>query len=184
VWVGRIVPLKRLEWLLDIAEAMRDVCFDVVGPPDPETDYTRALLERARTLPNVVLHGRIDRPGMSEVYRPAACLCCTSAYEGFPNTFVEAWSHGVPAVSTFDPDDLISNRGLGAVAQDVSGLVTALRSLLGSPLRWRQASENARQYYQENHTVQEVMPRFEQFFLEARDLRCVARRGWHQSTGE
>jgi glycosyltransferase involved in cell wall biosynthesis len=166
VWVGRIVELKRLEWLLDVAEAMPEVEFDVVGTPACETPYIKNLFERARRLRNVTMAGRVERSRMPGVYQRASCLCCTSAFEGFPNTFLEAWSHGLPVVSSFDPDDLIASRGLGAVARDVPGLVAGLRGLLESPDRWREASRCARRYYLENHTVDDVMSRFESLFLE------------------
>jgi glycosyltransferase involved in cell wall biosynthesis len=92
---------------------------------------------------------------------------CTSDYEGFPNIFLEAWSEGLPIVSTFDPDGLIAERGLGAVADPhVDSLAARLAKLLESAERWRAASAAARRYYLENHTVDRVMARFEQGFLD------------------
>ncbi len=166
LWVGRIAPVKRVELLWDVAAAMPDVCFDVVGPLEPETVYTREQCRIAGDLPNVTLHGRIARERMPDLYRQASCLCCTSRFEGFPNTFLEAWSYGIPVVSTFDPDGLIAERGLGVAASDVAGLVRGIRGLLASPERWREAGDNARRYYSENHTVEAVLPRFEQVFRE------------------
>ena len=158
--------MKRLEVLLDLAEALPDVRFDVAGIPAVVDAYARGLESRATTLPNVVLHGRVGRKQMPAFYESLSCLCCTSLHEGFPNTFLEAWSHGLPIVSTFDPDDLIADRRLGVVARDVAGLIAGIRALLGSPQRWREASENARRHYLENHTVDKVMPRFERVFLD------------------
>lgn len=175
-WVGRFVELKRLEWLLDLAGRMPDVAFDVIGAPEADTAYTRGLQTRAVGLSNVVLHGRVERARMPAVYRRASCLCCTSTYEGFPNTFLEAFSHGVPVVSTVDPDGLLAGRRLGAVAPDLSGLLAALRTLLGSETRWQAASHNARRYYAENHTVETVLPQFEQVFLEVAARTGASRR--------
>ena len=108
-----------------------------------------------------------SRDKMAGFYRRAACLCCTSDFEGFPNTFLEAWSNRLPVVSMFDPDGLIAENSLGAAANDLPGLIVALRSLLGSPELWKQASSNVRRYYLENHTVEAAMPRFEAVFLDA-----------------
>ena len=164
-WVGRIVPVKRLEWLLDLAGSRLDVGFDIVGAAE-DSRYARALTARAARLPNVILHGRVERNRMPEVYRRASCLCCTSAFEGFPNTFLEAFSHGLPVVSTVDPDGVLATHGLGAAAPDVPALLNALRDLLTNEARWRAASGRARQYYLENHTVDSVLPQFEQVFLD------------------
>jgi len=163
-WVGRIVPLKRLEWLVDLAQRLPDVQFDVAGAPESNTPTATEPLERARSLPNVTLLGRVERRDMAGIYKRATVLCCTSEYEGFPNTFLEAWSHGVPVVSTVDPDGLIVSRGLGGVGHDVGTLAAALRGLLESPVRWGEASANARRYYLGQHSVDAALPRFEAVF--------------------
>jgi glycosyltransferase involved in cell wall biosynthesis len=148
-----------------MAEACPDLQFDVVGPRE-SGDYSARMEERGKTISNVKMHGAVSRDQMPNFYKQAACLCCTSDFEGFPNTFLEAWSHGLPVVSLFDPDDLIAERRLGAVADDTKGLAVALRELLASPDRWREASLNARRYYTENHTMETVMPKFEKAFLD------------------
>jgi glycosyltransferase involved in cell wall biosynthesis len=102
---------------------------------------------------------------MPEVYGTLACLLSTSAFEGFPNTFLEAWSHGVPVVSTIDPDRLIANRGLGFTANNLPELIDGLKKILSSQARWCDASKSARRYYAENHAIDVVMPRVEQLFL-------------------
>jgi glycosyltransferase involved in cell wall biosynthesis len=165
LWVARICEQKRPDRLVDLAEACPDLQFDVVGPTY-ESAYSQAAASRLRHLRNVTVHGGVPRERMPEFYRRAACLLCTSDVEGFPNTFLEAWSHGLPVVSTFDPDRLIAARNLGVSAHDVAGLAEGLRGLLSSRQRWLEASATARGYYLENHTVEAVMPQFERVFLE------------------
>ncbi len=166
LWVARICEPKRPDRLLDVAEACPDLQFDLVGPCYGSA-YARRILERAERTPNVCVHGGVSRDRITDFYRRAACLCCTSDFEGFPNTFLEAWSHGLPVISTFDPDNLIAERRLGAVAKDAPGLAAELTYLLRSANRWQEASNNARQYYEMNHDAEVVLPRFEQVFREA-----------------
>jgi glycosyltransferase involved in cell wall biosynthesis len=159
LWVGRLNRVKRLEWFLDLAHTCPQLTFDIVGPiEDPA--YAQPLLERANMLPNVVFHGRKSRPELLEFYRSAACLCCTSLREGFPNTFLEAWSQGVPVVSTLDIDRMIEQLGLGAVAPDVRGLQEAILKLVQHPHAWKQTSERARRYFEDQHAIKVAMPRF------------------------
>jgi glycosyltransferase involved in cell wall biosynthesis len=165
LWIGRLCEVKRPDRLLDLARACPDLQFDLVGPADG-SPYARAVLERARGIPNLTVHGPATREEVPAFYRGAACLCSTSDREGFPNTFLEAWSHGVPVVSTFDPDGLIATHGLGASARDVPGLAAALRALLSSPDRWSEASASARRYWLDHHALDRAMPRFEQIFLD------------------
>lgn len=159
LWIGRMCQVKRPDRLLDLAEACPDLSFDLVGPQD-SSELTRQSCLRAKAMANVTLHGPISRDRVPEFYKRAGALCCTSDYEGFPNTFLEAWSHGVPVVSTVDPDNLIATKGLGKVGRDVSELAVGLRQVLDSPDSWRKASESARAYYVQNHAVDKVMKRF------------------------
>lgn len=166
LWVGRIARVKRLELLLEIARALPTVTFHVAGMPYAGDSYSESVLNQARTFPNVRVHGMVPREQMADLYRSVSMLCCTSLYEGFPNTFLEAWSHGLPVVSTVDPDNLITSRALGGAAADASSLVSAIQKLADSPVLWRERSANARRYYSENHAVDTVMRRFEQNFIE------------------
>lgn len=164
LWVGRVVPVKQLEWLLDIAEMAPDLIFDVVGPLD-NSIYALELRERAKKLTNVCLRGAIQRSDMSKWYIKAILLCCTSSHEGFPNTFLEAWSHGTPVVSSVDPDNLIKDLDLGGVGHSPSELLVLIRYLLENPNYWNKISANVRLYYLENHTEERVLPKFERVFF-------------------
>lgn len=175
LWVGRVAPEKRPDRLLDLAQARPGLAFDLVGPGGPGA-YAQETLARARTLSNVTVHGALARPALARLYAAASCLLCTSDYEGFPNTFLEAWSHGLPVVSTLDPDGLIAERRLGAVGAGEDRLAAALEGLLRSPGRWLEASAAGRAYYLENHTVDAAMSRVERTFLAAVARRVEGRR--------
>jgi len=164
LWVGTFKPAKRLELLLDIAEEHQDLQFDVVDGSSSESEYIQRLRSRAKSIPNVHLHGRVPHTYMHQFYQRAAALICTSRAEGFPNIFLEAWSHGLPIVSTFDPDGIIADHNLGIVAEDVAGLAAGISKLLYSPEQWRIASQSAREYYLQNHSVEKVMVQFEKLF--------------------
>jgi glycosyltransferase involved in cell wall biosynthesis len=165
LWVGRICEVKRPDRFCDLAEALPELQFDLVGPADGSV-YASRIMARASRIPNITVHGPLPGERVANLYRRAACLCSTSVVEGFPNTFLEAWSHGLPVVTTFDPDRVVGERKLGTVAADVPGLARAIRELLGSADGWRAASANGRRYYLENHAVERVMPLFEQALLD------------------
>ena len=174
IWVGRIARVKRLELLLDVAEHLKDIWFDVAGSADQESSYANRILERAAALKNVVLHGRVDWSRMPELYKKASVLCCTSEFEGFPNTFLEAWSYGVPIVSTVDPDDVIEDRAMGCRARDVGELIEGIQKLRMDHRLWQNMSINARRYYDENHAVEPAMIEFERVFLTSlNDKRAI-----------
>jgi glycosyltransferase involved in cell wall biosynthesis len=143
-----------------------DVTFEVAGVPNPPGAYADALMEIGNSLPNVHMLGRVEREHIPNLYRGAVCLCCTSIHEGFPNTFLEAWSQGLPVVSTFDPDGLIAERQLGGVGETAEDILAAIRRLMQSPEEWLAASRRGHAYYTENHLPANVVPRFEVLFRE------------------
>lgn len=166
LWAGRISKVKRFEWLLDTAERCPHINFDVVGAPGKDSDYGSSLVRRAGGMSNVQMHGYVPHAEMTGYYRHCHVLCCTSPYEGFPNTFLEAWSLGIPVVSTFDPDGVIAARRTGWVARDVDGIVSSLERIRQSAQMWQAASEAARQYYLANHTPEACLPAFERLLLQ------------------
>ncbi len=168
LWVGRWAPVKRLEMLLDVARRCQDVQIDIVGSPSEglQREYTHGLQERISTLPNVNHVGYVAHSEIGKFYDRAAALICTSAVEGFPNTFIEAWQRGLPVISTFDPDGVVASAKLGLVAQGADGLAGAISHMFELPQVWRQMSTRARQYFMANHSVDAIIPRFEKVFHE------------------
>jgi len=166
LWVGRISREKRLEWLLDIAEKCPEIVFEVVGAANTDCEYASRVANRASGIANVKMHGRIPHCEMGKYYRRSHILCCTSAYEGFPNTFVEAWSCAIPVVATVDPDNVIAKYNVGWTASSVNECVECLKSVRGSCERWRAASYAAWSYYAANHTIAATMGKFERMFLD------------------
>jgi len=165
LWVGRISRVKRFEWLLDVAERCPEVSFEVVGAAGSDTQYALRLIECAAEISNVKMYGYVPHTEMAKYYQRCHILCCTSPYEGFPNTFLEAWSMGIPIVSTFDPDGVIAANSLGWTARDVEGIVNYLKRISQSPDILSDASKKARQYYLDNHTPEVCLPAFERLLL-------------------
>lgn len=164
LWLGRICEVKRPDRLLELAKICPDVQFDFVGPVG-NSDYARNVCRQAQSIPNVTFHGPASRDKVAQFYKQAKIFCCTSDFEGFPNTFLEAWSYGLPVVSTVDPDNTISQRGLGIIGNDSVSLSRGIRELLKSADKWTKASRAAREYYTNNHAFDSTMQIFEREFL-------------------
>ena len=164
LWLGRIVEIKRLEWLLAIAECHSDWRFDVVGTANSDSAYANALVERAGALDNVTMHGRVEEEALPGLFGRASALLCTSRLEGFPTTFLEAWSHGIPVVTSFDPDGLVARYDLGCVVDSVDMARQALEGLFASPERWRDYSLRVRRYYLEHYTPEAIVPIYIELF--------------------
>lgn len=164
LWVGRIHQQKRLEWLLDVAELCPEIPFDVVGASNTDSEYARVLTKRAAGMANVRMHGRVPHAAMAQYYQGCHVLCCTSAYEGFPNTFLEAWALGRPVVSTFDPGGVIARQGLGWMASSVGELASAIRESMEEHGKWQATSRSVREYCLRTHALDISMEQFVELF--------------------
>lgn len=167
IWVGRICEVKRPDRFVEVAKVCPDLTFMMIGPNDDSPEYVRRIAEVASHVPNLTLHGPATRAELDDLYRRALCLCCTSDHEGFPNTFLEAWSHGLPLVSTWDPDGVIAAFGLGIVAKGAEGIAAGLREVRDSASAWEHVSANATRYFHGTHALDAVMPVLERVLVEA-----------------
>ena len=153
LWIARFSPQKRLDRLLELAERCPQLQFDVIGDGGRSNSEISAAKEQSSSLENVTMHGFLPRSEVVRFYNHAALLVCTSDFEGFPNTFLEAWARGVPTASTVDPDAVIASAGLGGVADSLAELQVLVEGLMGSIKRWQDCSERALGFFQLNHTI-------------------------------
>jgi glycosyltransferase involved in cell wall biosynthesis len=125
VWIAQIRPVKQLGVFLDMAAALPDLEFAIVGGRDPmasEGEFSM-LEDRISRLGNVKFLGPLRAEKVREILAQSRVLVNTSRAEGFPNTMLEAWSLGVPVVSlTVDPGGVIMKESLGRCSGDVENL--------------------------------------------------------------
>jgi glycosyltransferase involved in cell wall biosynthesis len=95
------------------------------------------------------------------VIADAAILLSTSDVEGFPNTFVQAWSSGTPVVSIrIDPDNIIEHMRLGAVVGNSDRAVHEIAALMHSPERRDAIAARAIAFVRENYGARRVVGLF------------------------
>lgn len=147
LWIGNFRPLKRPGLLLDLAARLPHLSFHLIGGPLPgaETFFEQAR-QRAATLPNVTFHGFVPQYRIADYVERARVLVSTSEIEGFPNTYLQAWSRGTPVVAFIDPQQLIGRHRLGVVVSDAQELRAAVAKLAGDADEWRAASARSRCY--------------------------------------
>lgn len=133
-WLGVFQTQKNLPLLARLAESLPDVPFRIGGKLDlGRHDQTvHDAVERLQALSNVTFVGYLKRSEVPDFLAHAVLLLSTSHYEGFSNTFLEAWGAGTPMVAParVDPDGLIAAKGLGVAAADDDALIDAVRSVM------------------------------------------------------
>jgi len=164
VWVGRICKVKRLQWFIDAAVKLPEFDFVIAGPADFWTTEIKVLLNQISNIENINYLGAVKRADMPDVYKSAAVLCCTSVIEGFPNTFLEAWSYQTPLVTTFDPDHIVEDRQLGLSVSNPIELVSALKEIMTNQMLKEKFARNALTYFNKYHSLESSMVKFEEAF--------------------
>ena len=137
--VGRLVPQKRFDLLIDVLasnpEALAEWHLVLVGegPLKDELEQRAALAGLA---------GRVHFPGRTSAiggwYRRAEVFALTSDFEGYPNALLEAMAHGLAVVATdceTGPADLVDDgvSGLLVPTGDRQALSDALVHLARAP---------------------------------------------------
>lgn len=166
LWIGRVCNVKRPDRLSEIATALPDCIIDLVGPHSFDR-YSENIISQLRKIDNIKVHGRVEPKNVDGFYKDAAVLLCTSDFEGFPNTFLEAWSYGIPTISMFDPDSLIQKYNLGFYSRAVFDIVSAIRNLLNDTDLYYKLTANAREYFLKNHIIDVVLPQIEDLFIKS-----------------
>lgn len=164
LWVGRIIETKRLELMFKAARRCPDVTFDVVGTPNRDSAYYQGLLREAEEIPNVTLYGRVAEGVLPQLYRESTLLLCTSVLEGFPTTFLEAWSYATPVVTTFDPDGVVAANRLGVVVETEDQIVECIQGFTADQARRREYGERVFNYFHEHYTLEAILPQYQAYF--------------------
>ncbi len=163
LFAASIRDVKRPHLFLDVAQALPSIRFVMAGgPAEGNPGLYDDVKARAENIPNVDFLGFVPFREIDKYYARASAYLCTSTIEGFPNTFLQAWSHGRPVVSTFDPDELICEHNLGFHCHNIDELVKAVRLACENSLDY---AERVRAYLREYHSPEVIMPQIERVLL-------------------
>lgn len=163
-WVAKIRQPKRPDVLIEIARKMPETRFVVCGGASKHRSppgYSEKTIQAFRTTPNIEYLGHMGPEKSLEVIGNAALLLSTSDAEGFPSTFLEAWSAGTPVVSLkIDPDEIITKKEIGRVSRTVERAIIDLEQLINSCSLRQEMADRARQYVAEMHSESAVAAMF------------------------
>lgn len=164
LWAGALRPQKRPEVLLEIARRLPQHRFVVMGGGDPGRAgeaYAAALRSAAAGLANVQWLGFLPFSEADERFNGARLLVSTSAFEGFPNTFLQAWARGVPTVGFVDTGSRRDGRPVSQVATDLEQACAEIARLMQDDLAWRDASQRSLAHFREHHSVEAALRAYE-----------------------
>ncbi len=108
-WVANLKEVKRPELFVQLAESFHgrtDLKFIMAGRPSDQQRRFAPLMERIARTENLKYLGELSIDDVNRQMAQAHFHVNTSSFEGFPNTFIQAWAQGaVVATIAVDPDE-------------------------------------------------------------------------------
>ena len=166
LWVASVRPSKRAELALEIARRLPGHRFVMIGGPDPDRrsqEYFAAL--KAAAPPNLEIKGFVPLAQTEGYFNGARVFLNTSEYEGFPNTFLQAWARGIPSVGFIDTGSRRNGEPVYESVADVGEASWKLDRLMRDDIHWQQFSQRCQAFYRETHSVDAIIDRYEREIL-------------------
>lgn len=152
LWVGNTRKLKRPQWVFEIAKSFPSERFVIIGG-NADSDIYDECVKLGEKTQNADFLGGLPFGETNDWFAGSKVLLCTSEYEGFPNTFLQAWSNNVPVLSTVDPSDIIKEHRLGRICHQPSEFVSRLKEVL-EPQEYETIQNNVDRYFAKAHSLQ------------------------------
>jgi glycosyltransferase involved in cell wall biosynthesis len=166
LWIGRSDTYHKQPLLfLELALRCPDIPFLMVVN-NKHADVFETL--QSRRPPNLTIVERVAHKDIWDYYRRARAFVSTSAYEGFPNTFLQCAAAGVPVASlAVDPEGVLTQHGCGLLANgSLDALEAAVRSLWESPDLAERYARTFHAYALSHHGMDGQVRRFDALLQE------------------
>lgn len=163
LWVANIKKKKDPKTFIDLAKQMPDENFVMVGGKvEGHEDLFEYVTRESEKLPNLNFKGFLPLEKTEKEFDKAKLFINTSMYEGFPNTFLQAWRQGIPVISFVDPDGLISKYSLGRVAKQKDDIAKFSQSILNNEEKI--SSESIKEFFNEHLDIKKQIDKYEELF--------------------
>jgi glycosyltransferase involved in cell wall biosynthesis len=150
LWIGKADSNKRPDLVLAVARACPTIRFRMIANKVDDRHYQQLLADAPR---NVTIVESVRPSKLREEFAGAIALLCTSMIEGFPNTFLDAGSFGVPVLSlNIDPDGMLSSIGGGVLTNgDLAALIQVVKKYAADQSLAEVAGKRLREYVRRRH---------------------------------
>jgi glycosyltransferase involved in cell wall biosynthesis len=157
VWIANFKPLKRPELFLDIAsslETLPGIEFLMVGQPYFSRSLHNEFESRVGKISNVKCLGEMAQEDVNALLDSVHLLVNTSRWEGFSNTFIQAWMRAVPVLTLgVNPDQILDNNSLGHSFNSTAEIADSIRELAANPDMLKAMGKQARQFALQNFSM-------------------------------
>ena len=167
LWVGTIKPGKFPESFIELARRHPSRKFRMVGGANHQDPSGQAYFERVRAdaaaVPNLAFVGYVPFHNVGTHFDNSSLFINTSAAEGFPNTFLQAWIRGVPTVSFVRPEVAVGQTGT-IVCSDLDEMALRVGELTGDGAAWAAASAACKDHFGKVHGIEAALQAYRDLF--------------------
>jgi glycosyltransferase involved in cell wall biosynthesis len=149
---------------LNLAKEIPYANFQMIGGHYDNWDLFNKMKKEAGELNNFNFLGVVPFDEIDKYFREASILVNTSMFEGFPNSFIQAWMNNIPVISLVDPDGIISDNDMGFHSKNFENLREDLKILLEDDKLRVQMGQNGRQYVEKEHDIKNIIQEYIKLF--------------------
>jgi len=150
VWIANLKPLKQPEIFIQLAKDLSSISnleFIMIGAMQGSSRWVANITNLMHSAENLKYLGFTPQEKVNAILAESHILINTSKWEGFTNTFIQAWMRKVPVVSlNVNPDNIFDNQKLGFFAGNYSLLKKYTETLIQNNKLRHDIGEYAYQY--------------------------------------
>jgi glycosyltransferase involved in cell wall biosynthesis len=162
IWVGNFRKLKRPEYFVNLAKRNPGKKFVMIGGCIDFSLFDSIKIE-CQKIDNIDFLGTVSFNEIMNYFSNSKLLICSSEIEGFPNTFIQAFSAGMPIISTFDPSKILSESKLGHIVENEDELNHMFNQLISNKDEYLAIQENCFNFFKSNFDTKHSLNRFLNF---------------------
>lgn len=165
LWVGSIAGVKQPQIFLELAKRIPEAKFVMIGGHKNNEIFYDEIKRQAAELSNFDFMGVVEFNEIDQHFQRASMLVNTSLFEGYPNSFIQAWNNYTPVISlNADPDEIICKFKLGFHSLTFNQLVNDVKWLLTNNDLLKDYGCNGKNYVLKEFRMEDIIDQYVRLF--------------------
>ncbi|MDL1984789.1 MAG: glycosyltransferase family 4 protein [Deltaproteobacteria bacterium] len=162
VWIANFKPLKQPEYFINLARDLSVLgekveCVMIGAPARWDLGWQRSLENEIHEIGHLTYLGARPLEEVNSILAKAHILVNTSLYEGFANTFIQAWMRKVPVISLHvNPDGVLDQNEIGFFSGTYEKMLQRVVELIKNPALRDEMGKRAQAYAFEKHSEKNI----------------------------
>jgi len=166
LWVSRGDKWKQAELFLYLAQKNSSKKFLMIFSKSTDDLYYNEIKNKALKIKNCDFIEFVPYFNIIHYFEEALLFINTSLYEGFPNTFIQAFMSCTPVLSLHvNPDDVLTKHECGVYCKgDIELMNIKIHELLNDKDYYVKLSQNAYNYAKNHHNIKKTVKELLYYF--------------------